>query len=225
MKTLFASIIAFAVASAASAQVVPAIQESGDIFADIVRLNSPSANGLTTLSSPFNMGFVSHNNLNSPILPVVFTSYNWGTANSTAYDADYYYSSEYSYNVSTESAIGIAFGYGTKLNGGVNLPGYGVTMYATDVYPCIETKLPKGTYTFQATATPNGSTSTPGNFVFATQTEGNWTTQFSLALPKAEGATRTLTFAHDTRVRWMLINQSGQTASATITAKYYNSGN
>jgi hypothetical protein len=60
--------------------------------------------------------------------------------------------------------------------------------------------------------------------MFETCTAGVWTVQFNLALPKPEGATRTLTFAHDTKVRWLLINNPGQTANAAITAKYFNSG-
>jgi hypothetical protein len=102
-------------------------------------------------------------------------------------------------------------------------PANTVTMFANNLIPCIEAKIPKGTYTFQATATPlpgNGS----GALQFQTYASGAWTVQFSLALPKAEGATRTITFATDARVRWMLVPTNGNTAYAAITAKYYNSG-
>ncbi len=221
MKTLISSALFLAIATGASAQVVPSVQESGDIFADIVRFNQPS--GPTTLSSPFNMGFV--NNPTAPILPTAISSVNNGSSGSPSYLADVFLGVETNDDMSLESAIGVNISglIRVALNQYTLAP-YAITMVATDVIPCIETKIPKGTYTFQATATPNGSTSTPGSFEFATQTAGIWTVQFNLALPKAEGATRTLTFAHDTRVRWMLINQSGQTASAIITAKYYNSG-
>ncbi len=221
MKTLFASALAFAFATGASAQVVPSIQESGDIFADIVRLNQST--GYTTLSSPFNMGFVY--NTTSPIIPVPFTSYNSGSTSVPTYYADCFIGSEVTENYHYHSLIGLDLSPdGFTSASGYYLPPYSITMYASDTIPCIEAKIPKGTYTFQATATPNGSTSTPGSFEFATQTESIWTVQFNLALPKAEGATRTITFAHDTRVRWMLVNQSGQIASAVVTAKFYNSG-
>jgi hypothetical protein len=217
VKTFFSSALAVIIVTSASAQVVPSVQESGDIYADIVRLNQ--SNGYTTLSSPFNMGFV--NTPTNPILPVAFTNSVAGVENLS----DIFFSLEGGYNgFPSQSAIGVSFGGSLGLGSYFIIP-YGITMFATDVIPCIETKIPKGTYTFQATATPNPwSGSAPGTFEFATQTAGIWTVQFNLALPKAEGATRTLTFAHDTRVRWMLINQPGQSASATITAKYYNSG-
>jgi hypothetical protein len=226
VKNFFAFAITLAIATAAtvaSAQNLPSIQESGDIYADIVRLDYPSS--YATLITPFNMGFVSATT--GPILPVTFTSYNFGNSSSPSFDADYFLGLDYMSNVQFQSAIGISFNPNVTipLNGGTyNVPPMSLTVYAIDVYPCIEAKIPKGTYTFQATATPNQATSTPGSYVFATQTAGIWTTQFSLALTKAEGATRTLTFAHDTRVRWMLINQPGQTATASITAKFYNSG-
>jgi hypothetical protein len=144
------------------------------------------------------------------------------------YYPDIFIASRYFDGSQSSSEIALNFDEVTYVSDPIYLPTNSVVMSAFDYVPCIEAKLPKGTYTFQATASPiNGlsvSGSTPGAFMFETCTAGIWTVQFNLALPKAEGATRTLTFAHDTRVRWLLTNTGGQTATALITARYYNSG-
>ncbi len=221
MKTLFASSVALSIATVSSAQNLPNIQESGDILGDCVRLNNP--NSTSTVSSPFNMGFVQAPTSN--LISATFTNYNSGSASSPNYVTDVYLGYKYDQEEVLNSGICLNFTpYPGVLSAGFQSSPNSVTMYAADVIPCIETKLPKGTYTFQATATPNVNTSTPGTFEFETETSGAWTVQFNLALPKPEGATRTLTFAHDTRVRWMLISSAGQKACAAITAKYYNSG-
>jgi hypothetical protein len=205
------------IASVANAQAPYSVQESGDIFGDIVRNNQ--ANSAATLSSPFNMGFV--DTPTSPIMNAVFQTYNQGSSSSPEYFPDLLMGTEYINNVQSASAIWINFSP-TEFSG--TFPAQAVTMVGFDYTPCIEAKIPKGTYTFQATATPTGGGSTPGTFMFETCTTGIWTVQFNLALPKPEGATRTLTFAHDTKVRWLLVPVSGQEAVAVITAKYYNSG-
>ncbi len=173
------------------------------------------------------MGFV--NTPTSALLSVAFQAYPGGQ-NGYPYYPDIFTATEANGFVSSAvslSIIAIDFSSGDTFS----YPGLNffanpntVTMGATDVIPCIETQLPKGTYTFQASATPPAG-STTGTFEFATYTAGIWTVQFNLALPKPEGATRTLTFAHDTKVRWMLINTPGTSACAAINARYYNSGN
>jgi hypothetical protein len=203
------------------AQNLPSNQESGDIFANVVRVNAPDCTA--TISSPFNMGFV--NSPTGDLLSAVFAAVAQPTAvGGGSYNPDVIIGYEYAGGLQSQSGIGFDF-LTFNVDESFDLQSGAVTMYAYDYIPCIETWLPKGTYTFQATATPLGANSTPGFFVFATQTQGIWTTQFSLALPKPEGATRTLTFAHAARVRWMLVNQAGNVACAAITAKYYNSGN
>ncbi len=221
MKTLYIALTfaaALLTASVASAQAPYSVQESGDIFADLVRLNS--SNSSSSLVSPFNIGFV--NTPTSPMMNAVFQPFNQGSPSNPDYDADLLIGTEYNSNTSSYSAIYINFS--SSVNEGA--PAQAVTMVSNDYIPCIETKIPKGTYTFQSTATPFGDgSSTAGTFMFETCTAGIWTVQFNLALPKPEGATRTLTFAHDTRVRWMIIRPAnGQGSGATITAKYYNSG-
>jgi hypothetical protein len=226
VKTLLASALTLAAVLAttpfASAQVVPSIQESGDVFRDIVRLSHSDSS--STLSSPFNMGFVQSPTSN--LISAIFSNYNEGSDSSPDYSTSMYEGLEYDTNSSYNSQIFLNFCNNRTpiASPTFNAPVNTFTMYAADVLPCVEAKLPKGTYTFHATATPTVGTSTPGTFEFETETTGVWTVQFNLALPKPEGATRTLTFAHDTRVRWMLINNQGTTACAAITAKYYNSG-
>jgi hypothetical protein len=170
------------------------------------------------------MGFVQSPTSN--LISATFTNYNEGTDSSPDYYTGMYVGFEYDTNTRYESEIFLNF-YNNLApipSPTFNAPANSFTMYAADVIPCVEAKLPKGTYTFQSTATPSVNTSTPGTFELATETAGVWTVQFNLALPKPEGATRTLTFAHDTRVRWMLINTPGFAACAAITAKFYNSG-
>jgi hypothetical protein len=220
MRYLSAPALALLTTTASFAQITPSNQESGDIYADAVRVNNELGNG--ALLSPFNMGFV--DTTTSPIMYGTFSADNVGTPSSPLYYPGVYIGYEYVEEVQSVSAIGINFTPTSSVSSPFTIPVHSLVMNAYDYIPCIETKLPKGSYTFQATATPLNGTSTPGSFVFATQTAGVWTTQFALALPKAEGATRTLTFAHDTRVRWMLVNQTGETATAAITARYYNSG-
>ncbi len=167
------------------------------------------------------MGFV--NSTTSPIINAVFQPFNFGTVASPSYDSDILVGLDFQQNNVVSSLIFLNFTT-TPYSFNTLVPAQSVTMLAADSIPCIEAKIPKGTYTFQATATPTVGASTPGTFMFETYATGVWTVQFNLALPKAEGATRTLTFSHDTKVRWLLINNTGQTANAAITAKYYNSG-
>ncbi len=216
VKTIFSIICAFAIATVAAAQNLSSVQESGDIFADCGRVQH--SDGTTTLVSPFNYGFV--NSPTSPLLSAIFQNVSSGSGSSTVYNPDELLGHQVNLGVTSQSAL--LFNFSSSSVGFAS--GYSFNMQAEDFIPCVEVKLPKGTYTFQATATPLDGTSTPGTFEFATLTEGIWTVQFNLALPKAEGATRTLTFAHDTRVRWMLINTPGNFAFAAITARYYNSG-
>jgi hypothetical protein len=217
VKTSFSLLFAFAMASAAAAQNLLPVQESGDIYADCGRVLN--ANGTSTIVSPFNYGFV--NAPTNPMLSATFVNLSTGSNSAPSYNPDLMIGTETNQGKSSNSEMFLNFS--SQVYGEV--PEYSVAMQSFDFIPCIEVKLPKGTYTFQATATPFGSgTSTPGTFEFATLTQGVWTVQFNLALPKPEGATRTLTFAHDTKVRWMLISTPNQIADATITARYYNSG-
>jgi hypothetical protein len=211
VKILFASAVSVFLTSVAFSQTPYPNQESGDIFGDIVRINQLNSSAL--ISSPFNMGFVEA--ATNPIMSATFQTDNAGTQGSPSYYPQSFSGFEYVEGVQSQSEIYLIFTSAQR----------GLYMYATDYIPCIEAKIPKGTYTFQATATPTTDTgATDGTFMFETCTAGVWTVQFNLALPKPEGATRTLTFAHDTKVRWLLINNPGQTANAAITAKYFNSG-
>jgi hypothetical protein len=203
VKTFLASALTVFLASIASAQNVPSIQESGNIWTDITR-QSYSGGGVI-LNSPFNMGFI--NNPTSPLIGALFTPINIQETSPPTYNPDFIVGYEYTSSGPLNSAIGLDYTTNESIgvSNGFLLANEAVTLFSADVLPCVEAQLPKGTYTFQATAFPVVvGASTPGNFVFETQTAGVWTQQFSLALPKPEGATRTLTFAHDTKVRWFL---------------------
>ncbi len=176
------------------------------------------------LYSPFNYGLVEAPN--SGLMGMNIVDYSYDAGGLTVYQPDLFIGSVGPSIVSDfGSQIYWNIGVSAQMPGtSFSIPAYSLVMEASQYIPCIETKIPKGTYTFQGTATPIGGTSTPGTFQFQTYTEGVWTVQFSLALPKPEGATRTLTFAHDTKVRWMLISQPQQQAVAAITARYYSTG-
>jgi hypothetical protein len=218
MRVLTTASLLFVIASLATAQNQFSNQNTGDIVGDCTTINNPST-GSGTLISPFNYGLVqaptgvmlgivpvNYANASREYVPGIFTgAYSYSSTNS--------YDSNFVWNLTGTSQSPY----------GVPLPPNSVTMYASQLIPCVEAKIPKGTYTFQATATPlEGSGN--GFFQFQTYSSGQWTVQFSLALPKPEGATRTITFATDARVRWMLVPNSGSTMYAAITAKYYNSG-
>ncbi len=172
MKKIFiapAFAVALLTASIASAQALYSVQESGDIFGDIVRNNQADSSAI--LNSPFNMGFV--NTPTSPMMNGVFHAYNQASPSSPNYQPDLLVG--YEFNSNSESVSEIFINFTTGVFFGLINP-EAVTMKAIDYIPCIEAKIPKGTYTFQATATPTSGASSAVTFMFETCTAGIWTT-------------------------------------------------
>jgi hypothetical protein len=227
MRFLVTVSILAGLCSLAASQTLPSIQNSGDIYADILRNQVNNSGSADTFTSPFNFGFViTPTALLRYAPPIEFTHTEEGSTG-LQYQNDLFYANAIMPNqIANSSQIWWNFGaIQYDIGQTLAIPSFAITFYSVDVYPSVETKVGKGTYTFHATATPTTGSSTPGVFEFETYTNGVWATQFSLNLTKAAGDTRTLTFSGDTRVRWLLIPNSGQTAEAAIVARFYATNN
>jgi hypothetical protein len=206
----------------AFAQTSVAVPDAADLFTDCLRVNNP--NGSTVLTSPFTPGFVETYDL--PLLGTPPINAFETSSNSAVYYHDLFFSVA-THGSGTLYNSEIAWNFGRSKANILNftVPSASVAMFAKDLIPTIEAKIPKGTYTFTAGAVPLPGGSTPGIFQFQTLTNGVWTVQFSLNVNQPITDSRTVSFPSDTRARWMLYNTTNAPAQATITIRYHNTVN
>jgi hypothetical protein len=224
MRVILSATVFLFANAAASAQtyISLGVSDALDLMQDTSFINGGT--NYNTISGPFTFGFLEGSNL---VLK------NPGSANALTQSQPPFYTTDCFYAQAGNTATGtpynseIFWNFGASVGNvnGYNVPPTSVTLLSIDLIPAIELKVPKGTYSITSTATPVGGTSTPATFELQTGALGQWGSVFAVGLSKPEGNTKTLTFTHDTRLRWSLVRTGAAQAEASVTIHVLNTSN